>query len=557
MKPFFHDPIAQLAHELSLSPLRHRIRQASGIARAIDLIDSEKEYPYSFICFTITGYRPRRTADSLLSGKELLGDLIQLLENLTEADPLPADGAIYDMESLARRFRVSTKTIGRWRSRGLAGCWYMVDAGRPRLAFSSRSVQRFIARNRELIARGASFQLMNPAEKARIIERARELVATEKCSLHLVTVRLSQETGRAIETIRYTLRRFDKENPDLALFDRAEQPQPIDADHVIYEAHLAGESVAALATRFSRTQNELRATLTRAAASQLVSQPISYIYNVAFDAPDAEQAILGAKAPASEATAEPVRIPDDLPAYLAELYRTPLLSKAQEADAFRRMNLILHQASNIQSRIAKDISNATTRDITALQERLAAAQEFKNKIIQANLRLVVSIAKRHLRSHAGDSLFELVSDGNVSLIKAVERFDYGKGFAFSTYASWAIMRGFARSIPEEQSQCERFRTGCDEFLAAARDIRSIELPVDDEASAARAKLVEGMRHLDTRERAVLQRRYGLDGQGEQATLEQVGRELSLSKERVRQIELSALAKLRSSLGGESAALLAG
>ena len=109
--------------------------------------------------------------------------------------------------------------------------------GRLWFAFSSRAIERFVARHRDLVHRGSTFQLMGADEKAQIIARARELVATRKCSLHLITQELARETGRAVETIRYTLRRFDREHPDLALFDRAEQPHPIDEDTVIYDAY--------------------------------------------------------------------------------------------------------------------------------------------------------------------------------------------------------------------------------------------------------------------------------------------------------------------------------
>ena len=80
----------------------------------------------------------------------------------------------------------------------------------------------------------------------------------------------------------------------------------------------------------------------------------------------------------------------------------------------------------------------------------------KNQIIRANLRLVVSIAKRHVGPD--ENFFELVSDGNMSLMRAVEKFDYARGNKFSTYASWAIMKNFARTIPDEHRHRDRFRT---------------------------------------------------------------------------------------------------
>ena len=99
------------------------------------------------------------------------------------------------------------------------------------------------------------------------------------------------------------------------------------------------------------------------------------------------------------------------------------------------------------------------------------AVQTKNEIVQANLRLVVSIAKRHVT--ASEDFFSLVSDGNMSLIRAVEKFDCSRGNKFSTYASWAIMKNFARSIPDEFKHRDRFRTSLDEMFTAKRTTAAI------------------------------------------------------------------------------------
>ena len=93
----------------------------------------------------------------------------------------------------------------------------------------------------------------------------------------------------------------------------------------------------------------------------------------------------------------------------------------------------------------------------------------KNQIVRANLRLVVSIAKRHVAPD--QNFFELVSDGNMSLMRAVEKFDFARGNKFSTYASWAIMKNFARTIPDEHRHRDRFRTSQAEMFAATQDHR--------------------------------------------------------------------------------------
>ncbi len=171
----------------------------------------------------------------------------------------------------------------------------------------------------------------------------------------------------------------------------------------------------------------------------------------------------------------------------------------------------------------------------------AEALSIKNQIIGANLRLVVSIAKKHVGPM--NNLFELISDGNMSLIRAVEKFDASRGFKFSTYASWAIMKNFSRTIPEERYRRDRFITGHEEIFQAAPDDRG-DVHQQESDQRRTEETVRGMLdRLNDRERRILIARYGIGGAGPQ-TLEQIGRELRVTKERVRQLESRARDKLR-------------
>src|SRR5690606_3874059 len=139
------------------------------------------------------------------------------------------------------------------------------------------------------------------------------------------------------------------------------------------------------------------------------------------------------------------RPPAGLPAYLTSLYDTPLLSAEQEVYLFRKMNYLKYKASRLRSQLDPHRPRPELIDqIEALYEEVVAT---KNQIIRANLRLVVSLAK----SRVSDShdFYTLISDGNMSLMRAVEKFDYSRGFKFSTYATWAVVKNFARSIPDE------------------------------------------------------------------------------------------------------------
>src|SRR5262249_42188469 len=161
------------------------------------------------------------------------------------------------------------------------------------------------------------------------------------------------------------------------------------------------------------------------------------------DQPGAEAVILAPLPESPAGKPRKARAPEGLPPYLSSLYDVSLLSREQEAHLFRKMNYLKFRANQLREAIDPARAKAAHRDrIERLQEEALAA---KNQIIRANLRLVVSIAKKYLAP--SNNFFELISDGNMSLIRAVEKFDYARGNKFSTYASWAIMRNYIRSIP--------------------------------------------------------------------------------------------------------------
>ena len=127
---------------------------------------------------------------------------------------------------------------------------------------------------------------------------------------------------------------------------------------------------------------------------------------------------------------------------------------------------------------------------------------------------------------------------------AIERFDFGRGFRFSTYASWAIMKNYAKSIPEESYQLDNFVTGTHEFMDATGAKRNLGMTREERLPGLRDELRKIMSRLPSRERQILINRFGLFNATPPRTLEQVGNVFDLSKERIRQIEERALAKLR-------------
>jgi RNA polymerase primary sigma factor len=543
MAKFHHPTLAELTHQLTLSPRRLRVEQVHGIDRLLGVVEPSRSYPFEFVCFHITKYQKRGTGQgSNLSGKTLIGDLVTMAEVISRRANLAAAELGESLEThaeLAKRLQVSTKTIRRWRGRGLMGVRVVFEDGVNRLAFCTSSVNRFVERNRTLVEKGAAFRQLTAAERESIVERARQLVAETPLKLHAAARQIAQESGRAVETVRYTLRRYDATPGSVPLFRRVAGAGRCERWTAMVRCHEAGESIPAIAHAFSCGEDEVVRTLRRVQIEKWSETPIEYVPHELFDAPNAEDLILGVPEPMGKTTEGP-RPPRDLPSYLRHLYETPLLTADQEQDLFRRYNYVKYRMAKVLKSVAK--RDPSEEEFTALREDFSRIDEFRRRIIRANLRLVVSIAKRH--AGWSDSFYEVVSDGNMSLMRAVEKFDFARGNKFSTYATWAIMKNYARSIPEDRSRLRRFVTGQERVLEDTPETNVTDLSADSDRRRVKELLSAGLEQLDARERVVLTNHFGLNRESGSLTLEQIGREIGVTKERVRQIEKQAIARLR-------------
>jgi RNA polymerase primary sigma factor len=319
-------------------------------------------------------------------------------------------------------------------------------------------------------------------------------------------------------------------------------PAPLDeaAKGQIYRQWRLRVSLDILAQQSGRSRAAVARVINEVRARRILDNKLEYLYDPSFDATDAPRTILAPMPAAPKAPASKVKPPAGLPAYLASLYGdSPLLSREQEAHLFRKMNYLKFRAGKLRE--ALDPARARASDLDEIERLQNEALAVQNQIIRANLRLVVAIAKK--RVGPTSNFFELVSDGNMSLIRAVEKFDYARGFKFSTYASWAIMKNFARTIAEEKRRRDRFVTGPEEMFEAAADHRTGEHEYESDHRRNQEAVAGMLGRLSDRERQILVSHYGLGGANE-LTLGQLGRELGITKERVRQIESGAQEKLR-------------
>ncbi|WP_189146864.1 RNA polymerase sigma factor [Streptomyces lacrimifluminis] len=281
--------------------------------------------------------------------------------------------------------------------------------------------------------------------------------------------------------------------------------------------------------------------------------------------------------------------------YLREIGRIPLLTAAEEVELARRVEAGLFAEEKL--RLASDVDSQLALDLDRL---VVMGRMAKRRLIEANLRLVVSVAKRYVGR--GLTMLDLVQEGNLGLIRAVEKFDYARGYKFSTYATWWIRQAMSRALadqartirvpvhvvelinrvvrvqrrmlqergyeptPEEvAAHLDLLPERVSEVLRLAQEPVSLHAPVGEEDDVALGDLIEDgdaaspvesaaflllREHLEAvlstlgeRERKVVQLRYGL-ADGRPRTLEEIGRIFGVTRERIRQIESKTLNKLR-------------
>lgn len=542
MAKFYNSDIADLAHQLTLSPRRLRVQQLRGVEHLLSLIDPGKAYPYEFVCYHITEYRKRgESTQASIPGTALISDLVTMSEMISRQANLLAtelNEPFKSHDELAADLKVSTKTIRRWRKRGLMGLRVVYEDGVNRLAFCQRTIDRFVQNNQDLVSKGAAFTQLSQQEREYFVTRARELVSKQPLKLHATAKIIAEETGRAIETVRYTLRRYDRKHEAGAIFRKNGEVVCCELELAIKRCFDAGDSVASIARAFDMDAYDVGQTLNGIELKTWAQSPPECMSNELFDAPNADDLILNVPETQAEES-KPAAIPKNLPSYLQSLYMTPLFSREQEQDLFRRYNYLKFKAARTLKKI--DPHEADEEQYEMIAEQMRQIERFRQRIIQANLRLVVSIAKRHMGYTK--NLFEIISDGNVSLMRAVEKFDYALGYRFSTYATWAITKNYARSIPEQHYHHTRYVTGQDSLLDNTEDTTTEEVHASDR-SRVRELLEAGMEELSDREREIVRNHFGLATEGQTMTLEQLGKRFGVTKERIRQIEKRALTQLR-------------
>jgi len=555
--------LAQLLMQIRFTPEAKRRRELAAAEKLYALIDPQKQYPYDFVCFHITGFHSHNgDDDELIDGPDLRDDLYVFISKLSGKLATPVSAAserIYTAEELATKFNVSTKTVSRWRKRGMLARKFIFADGSRRFGFPESTVEKFAREHLKLVAEAGTFQRLTDKHRQQIVRQARSLAAKTSLSRYQITRQIAEKMEIAQETARYTLREYERQHPDKPVFRRPlGRMRPTEAAE-LFRLHKQGISVRQLMKRFDRSRSSVHRIINQRRAMALLAHKINYVPSDEFAAEGAAERILGrpleVKRPEPEKRIEPFELVGEnlLPEYLQVLKITPVLNREQELELFRRYNYLKYVAATERHELK--LSHVCATLLSQLETHLDQAEEIRRILVEANLRLVVSIASKHTSDRA--NFLELVSKGNFALIQAVEEFDYTKGLRFSRRASLNIAKEYARVsgrstelTPRRAASLAHFKRGLRETTA---DVLAVERTRKDLAQIIKEEL-------DQREQYVIVHHFGLTGSSirkNTKTLKQIGDELGLTKERIRQIELAALQKLRQCLSKEQFELLTG
>ena len=562
------DIIQSLARQLSFAPMDVRHDQIAAAETLLYDLDPAKSYPSDFVIFRITGYDPKASVNAaLLTGLALQHDLGLLVEQVSAGMAVVAHDVVepvLSIDDVTARFNVTSKTIQRWRRRGLVSRRFVFADGKLRVGFLLSSIERFVARNADVVADGsANMSHVGEGERLAILRHARRLAIDCRCSEDEITRRLARRFRRSALTILHTVRKHDEQRPADAIFVHS-VPAINAAKRVrIVRRARRGMSLKSIARRAGHSRSAVYRVIMADRVERLTRRKAKFHDDELYHGDSAQETIESIVRAADfvSASGDSARIelrpPRNLPPYLADLYRTPLLTPARERALFLQFNF--RKFAFVVARRQLDPERTCKRQLDQLEGLAGRAAEIKNQIVRANLRLVVNVARKHLPAsmrNGGSSptLMELVSEGNIILMRAVEGFDLHRNVRFSTYATLALMKGFARLVPTLRAKAR----GTNHDVAVLSDIADRRVTVDADRRANREEVARLLGVLSGDERRVIALHYGLDERStrggamaapaDRISYAEMGRELGLSKHHVRQIEQSALDKLRAAAG---------
>ena len=377
-----------------------------------------------------------------------------LIDQLSKTLALPAaDGNAKTADALASELNVSTKTLSRWRKAGLRWRWIVPMKGaRPVIGFTADAVEHFRTHQSQRVAKATTFSQLTPAQRERIIARARRLASTTDATFNQVAAHLAKRTGRALETIRLSLEKHDQQqsHADDKLFADRSGPLTARQKRLISRAHRMGGGVGKLAERFRRSRATIHRVVLDRRAGRALRLPLEFVPHANFARDDAADVYLRASLEPVKASkhtrlsAVPV---DGLPEGRQPLYTQPVVSPDKIRSLFLRYNFLKHRAIASREKFAH--APARAADLNRIEADIARAARVRRLLDTWPLPVVLSVARRHLVGKPDNTvnhLLQLLELGNPVLIDAVERYDAAGRPTFESVLTNRLLQTFAAPV---------------------------------------------------------------------------------------------------------------
>ncbi len=431
--------IKELHNELRLSPPEVRRKHADRLEDLLFSLDPERDYPYEYVYFRVTGFRMAEGPERVLPGEALLADLHLLLERLSEGVPTPAESVperVYTVDEVAERFNVTVRTVYRWRREGLVARKYVFPDGRTRVGIRESGIERFRELQGDRLERSGRFSRMGEEEQRLILEKVARYRREEGMSLTEATENAAEETDRSRESIRQLVQRHGKDHPESEMLSTGNRRLDEDTRVRIFEEYSAGADAEELAERYDRARSSIYRIVNQQRARKLLEIPTEHVCEEAFSEPRFEQEEIS---PHWETLAE--RLGAGHPWQGDE----PPLNRQEEHLLFRVYNYTLHRLS--QGRQELDPRRYVSgRLLDRLEDLAERASRIRQALFNAYWPVVERVARQHEGADMGQEELRAVS--RPALGDAIDTFDYRGEGRFASYLTLDLQKRFARFVSE-------------------------------------------------------------------------------------------------------------
>lgn len=438
--------LAELDRQLRFAPpeaLRRHLERVEALAAEVE---AGGRYPEDWIAFRVTGYRPPEGGPAVVAGEVLLGDLSALAERLSDAagvtwiEAKEVDGAL-DADEVCARWRISRKTLERYRRRGLPARRVAIEKGLSKLAFLPGVIERFERAHELNLRRAGSFSRIDEATRARMLRRAARYRRRFDCSLNQVAVRLARRFDRSQEAVRQILQRgrggeFEQREP---LGERQRR--------VILRAWRRGIEASELAARYGvargsvlRALNVERARLLRGLLETALSGvPTSPL----FERADADEVLLSAPVARTGLAVEPV---GDLLEWISAARQREVVGPAEEQPRLAAYQFLRGRAARLAQEL--NLSHPSGAALDEAETRLRWAGLLKSVIVRSQFALLVETCEgrlaRPLEDMRAADLVPLLQGTIRAIGQALDHHDHTKGGRLAAAAGMAVDRFTAK-----------------------------------------------------------------------------------------------------------------